>query len=168
MIVGRACRESLAPVLVALILSGCHDSPTDPADRLSTRVESAHYVYLHAAGDAVDPLWQERYYDWLIGQLGVDPGQKLEYRKYRDRAHLRALTGRNTNGFAEPGTIRFHTIWPIDNHEGVHTIVILRLGHPPALFNEGIAVAHQAILVSDVFEVRWNGQRLDDLAAQRL
>ena len=50
------------------------------------------------------------------------------------------MTGRDTNGFAEPGTTRFHTIWQIDNHEGVHTLVILQIGHPPALFNEGVAV----------------------------
>ena len=44
---------------------------------------------------------------------------------------MQALTGRSTNGFAEPGTTRFHTIWPTDNHEVVHTIVILHLGFPP-------------------------------------
>ena len=85
---------------------------------------------------------------------------------YRDRAHLRALTGRYTNGFAEPGTTRFHTIWQIDNHEGVHTLVILQIGHPPALFNEGVAVAHQTEPAQSILTPRWNGTDLHVLARQ--
>ena len=151
-----------------LALLGCRDDPTDPADILSSRSESAHYVYLHSAGDAVDAVSQERYHEWLLGQLGIDPASKLEYRKYRDRAHLRRMTGRNTNGFAEPGTLRFHSIWPYDNHESVHALVVVHMGHPPALFNEGMAVAHQAISLATGFEVRWNGRALDAIAAEHL
>jgi hypothetical protein len=77
---------------------------------------------------------------------------------------MMAVTGRSTNGFAEPGTTRFHTIWPTDNHEVVHTVVILQIGHPPSLFTEGIAVAHQMDPVRGVLTPRWNGAELDDLA----
>jgi hypothetical protein len=99
-----------------------------------------------------------------VPALQLQPSPPLEYYKYRDRAHLAAVTGRTTNGFAEPGTTRFHTIWPIDNHEGVHTLVILQIGHPPALFNEGMAVAHQTDPARGILSPRWNGTDLQDLA----
>lgn len=162
-----------ATVLPALLLASCccGEVPSDPAadaDRLSVRTESEHLVYLAAAGDAADSVWMEGYYDWVIPQLGIDPGQKLEYRKYRDRGHMQRVTGRTTNGFAEPGTNRFHTIWPQDNHEIVHVLVILEIGHPPALFNEGIAVAHQTLPASGIFYAQWNGRNVHAIAAEHL
>ena len=155
-------------VVAMLATAGCRDDSLDPADALSARHESAHYVYLHAPDDAVNSVLQEQYHEWLVDQLDVVPDERLEYRKYRDRAHMRAVTGRNTNGFAEPGTVRFHTIWPFDNHESVHSLVTLYLGHPPALFNEGIAVAHQALFSGNEFVLRWNGRHPDDIAAEQL
>jgi hypothetical protein len=122
------------------------------------RIESPTHSYLFSAGDGVDTATHEAHYRWLIGALGVDPGVKLQYHKYRDRAHLQRVTGRATNGFAEPGTPRFHTIWPWDNHEGVHALVILTLGHPPALFNEAAAVAHQTNPRAGDTLARWNGE----------
>jgi hypothetical protein len=73
-------------------------------------------------GDVVDAAWQETYYAWAVGGLELAPTGRLDYFKYRDRADLRSVTGRDTNGFAEGGTTRFHTIWPMDNHGGVHTL----------------------------------------------
>ena len=167
--VQMSVRRPLSAFLGALMLAtGCHGSSLSPADVLSVRRESAHYVYLSSEGDAVDATWQETYHAWLLNELDVDPGQPLEYRKYRDRAHLRRVTGRTTNGFAEPGTVRFHTIWPRDNHEVVHTVVILTLGHPPALFNEGIAVAHSTDPSGGVLAPRWNGRDLDVIAKEQL
>ena len=160
--------SSICTIAGAIVLTvGCRESALSPADMLSVRRESAHYVYLSSEGDAVDAAWQETYHAWLLDELDVNPGEQLEYRKYRDRAHLRTVTGRNTNGFAEPGTARFHTIWPVDNHEVVHTVVLLTLGHPPALFNEGIAVAHSTDPAAGVLEPRWNGRDIDDIAAER-
>ena len=125
---------------------------------------SAHYVYHMAPGDVVDTTWQERYYTWVVTQLAVQPTARLDYFKYRDRSHMQQVTGRLTNGFAEPGTTRFHTIWPIDNHEGVHTLVILHIGHPTALFNEGIAVAHQTDPHRGDLTPRWSGQPIHTIA----
>jgi hypothetical protein len=168
----HAFRRTVLRILIAsalLLPGGCRESTSlSPADVLSVRLESAHYVYLLSAGDDVDEAWQETYHEWLVGQLGVAPEEKIEYRKYRDRAHLRAVTGRTTNGFAEPGTMRMHTIWPIDNHEVVHTIVVTTLGHPPALFNEGIAVAHHMNPSAGILQPRWNGRSLDEIAAEHL
>jgi hypothetical protein len=77
---------------------------------------------------------------------------------------VQAVTGRSTNGFAEPGTTRFHTIWPTDNHEAVHTVVALHLGFPPPLFTEGGAVAHSTDPVRGVLRPRWNSTDIDALA----
>jgi hypothetical protein len=77
---------------------------------------------------------------------------------------MQALTGRSTNGFAGLGTTRFHTIWPTDNHEAVHTIVALHLGFPPPLFTEGVAVAHSTDPVRGVLRPRWSSTDIDVLA----
>ena len=147
-------------------LSSCDSSGPAANDQLSVRIESLTHSYLLSAGDAVDTASHEAHYRWLETALAIDPGVKLQFHKYRDRAHLQRLTGRVTNGFAEPGTPRFHTIWPWDNHEGVHAVVILTLGHPPALFNEGIAVAHQTNPRLGDFVPRWNGESVDTIAAR--
>jgi hypothetical protein len=156
-------------LLCAITAPGCSDSPSAPGASnpgLTEITSSAHYTIHSAPGDTVDTAWQDAYYEWVLVELQLQPTSRLDYHKYRDRAHLRALTGRDTNGFAEPGTTRFHTIWPIDNHEGVHTLVILQIGHPPALFNEGVAVAHQTDPARGVFRPRWNGTDLHALARQ--
>jgi hypothetical protein len=146
----------------------CSDGPSAPAEPLSETFVSAHFTYHRAAGDAIDTTWQEAYYAWVVPALGVQPTARLDYSKYRDRAHLEAVTGKVTNGFAEPGTMRFHTIWPIDNHEGVHALVTAYIGHPPALFNEGVAVAHQTDPLRGQLDPRWNGTDIDVLARQYL
>jgi hypothetical protein len=127
---------------------------------------TAHYVVYAAPGDSVDTAWQEQYYDWLLAALEVPSTPRLEYRKYTSREHLQALTGRSTNGFAETNSPRFHTIWPIDNHECVHSVVMLEIGHPPPLFNEGVAVAHQTFPDRGRFTPTWNGIDLHQLARQ--
>jgi len=156
-----------APVALTLIGAACGGgpdgpSPTHPA--LTSITESIHFVIHSAPGDTVDSVWQDQYYDWLVAALQLQASPRLDYFKYLNRAHLEAITGKATNGFAEPGTTRFHTIWPTDNHECVHTMVILQVGHPPALFNEGIAVAHQTDHVRGILTPRWNGTDLHTLA----
>jgi len=159
-------RRSLA-LAVSVIVSACGSGPAGPGPAqpaLTETIQSTHYVIHFAPGDTVDSAWQDQYYEWLIPALQLQSSPPLEYFKYRDRSHMQAITGKSTNGFAEPGTTRFHTIWPTDNHECVHTLVILQIGHPPALFNEGIAVAHQTDPVRVVLTPRWNGTDLHALA----
>jgi hypothetical protein len=136
-------------------------------DKLTKHISSIHFDYYYSENDKdiIDTTWQEKYYNWLIDTLNLESEIKLEYYKYRDREHLKRVTGRETNGFGEIGTKRFHTIWKVDSHESVHLIVTLLIGHPPAIFNEGIAVAHQA----DYFKYPdfipgWNGQDFNKLA----
>ncbi len=163
----KAVRLRRLGALVPLAMTvACGSQPIAPGDQLVGRLESAHFVYLHAIGDGVDTVFQERHFAWATRKLELVPDGKLVYHKYRDRAHLERLTGHRTNGFAEPRTYRFHTIWPLDNHEYVHALFTTLVGEPPALFNEGVAVAHHGASVEGEFdgEPLWNGESVHDLA----
>lgn len=159
------CLRLLAPALLlfGLALPGC-GGPTHPTDDLSIRLETEHFVFLHAPGDAVDTEWQERYQGWLEHELALAPNRRIEYRKYRDATHKRLHTGDGGNASAEPAAWRVHTIWPRDNHEVVHVLVNNLVGEAPALFSEGVAVAHQADPVGGDGTARWSGTPLHDLA----
>ncbi|MBI4912414.1 MAG: hypothetical protein HY823_06730 [Acidobacteria bacterium] len=134
---------------------------------MTQRSETAHLVYHAAPGDGVDEVWEESYIVWLQGALQVTPSGKLQYYKYRDRAHMVALTGKETNGWADTrGNLEFHTIWPKDNHESVHALVLNRLGFPAALFTEGMAVAHSVDLAQGWTSPRWNGEPVHSIAAR--
>ena len=137
---------------IFVIFVSCEsNNPTEAIDySLSEHISSTHFEYYFSKGDnsKIDTVWQENYYNWLVSQLNVKLEHKLEFYKYRNREHILRVTGIRTNGFAVPGTYRFNTIWNIDNHESIHTVVMQTIGHPPSLFNEGIAVAFQALLVN--------------------
>lgn len=137
-----------------------------PEDVLTVRLESAHGVYFHAPGDHVDVVAQEAYYEWLFERFDLEPPEPLVFFKYRDRAHMKEVTGEDTNGWAEIGTYRFHSIWEWDNHESVHALVTALWGHPPALMNEGLAMAHQTLPVLGRLEPQWSGTHVDTLAAR--
>ena len=152
--------------LCVIIGPGCSDSPSGPSasnPALTETTTSVHYTIHSAPGDTVDTARQDAYYEWFQTALQLQPSPRLDYYS-ADRGHLKALTGRDTNGFADAGTTRFHTIWPTDNHEGVHTVVILQIGHPPPLFTEGIAVAHQTNPPQGILRPRWNGIDLHERA----
>lgn len=137
---GHLC--ALGAVAVVL-LSGCGGGPTDPAEitrALTQRSSTADITFHYSEGDAVDAEWQQRFHEWATGRLGVRLPGRLQYFKYLDRAQLEAITGRSTNGFAEPGESRVHSIWRTDGHEALHVYTAL-LGRPSDFFNEGIAVA---------------------------
>jgi hypothetical protein len=151
-----------------LALMACGPGPAGPGPNHPALVQfatTAHYVFHAAPGDSIDTAWQEQYHEWLTAALEVASPTRLEYYKYRDVAHLEALTGHESGtGFAEDGGPRFHTIWPIDNHEAVHALVMLQIGHPPPLFNEGVAVAHQTFPDRGRLTPTWNGTDLHQLA----
>lgn len=140
---------------------GCGSSPTDPLAELSVTATSAHFVYHWSPGDEPpDSAYQERHLAWLTAGLGVEPSGPLEYFKYRDSEQLAELTGHTRGtGFAEDGGYRFHTIWAKDNHEYVHALITAEVGTPPALFNEGVAVAHHGASFSGELDgdPLWNG-----------
>lgn len=138
-------------------------------DKLNESFSSKHFNYYYSTSDqdVIDTAWQEYYYEWLIGELEINITEKLQFYKYRDNEHIKNMTGKSGNGFAEIGTYNFHTIGHMDNHECVHTIVTQLIGHPPALFNEGIAVAHQANYYSyPEFIPCWSGKDFNSITKE--
>lgn len=149
-------------------LNGC--SSKGGCEELKLQFSSSHYHYYHGSNDVIelDTVWMEAHYDWVTHKLELDESPVLNYYKYKYREHLTDLTGRNTNGFAEIGTLNFHSIWHPEGHENVHVLVLNEWGHPPALFTEGIAVAlaPQPIygFANFIANSTWNGQNLHDIA----
>lgn len=164
----RSVRRAVPLTLV--LLGGCGDGPSVPlpSDELTVREEGALGVYHRAPDDSVDVESQEAYYAWLFDRLGVTPAEPLVYLKYRNRSHMARVTGKRVNGWAELGTYRFHTIWPLDDHESVHALVTSVWNAAPALMNEGFAVAHQVPVRRGGTEPTWNGTPVDTLAARAL
>ena len=77
---------------------------------------------------------------------------------------MSSVTGKVTNGWADPPAFAIHTIWPWDNHEVVHVMTAL-VGRPTDFFNEGIAVAMSVDLQSDRLEPMWQSQTVHAWAA---
>jgi hypothetical protein len=141
-------------------------SPTSPSssDALTEQIATEHYVFHYARGDSVDTAWQEAFHAWAVAQLGVTP-PRITYNKYRDRAHMSALTGHASNGFAELPLNTLHTIWRSEAHEAVH-VIAASWGFPVALFVEGLAVAHVTNPSAGDFVPRWSGTPIHEAARQ--
>lgn len=153
----RAWIAVLAPLLPFVI--ACNGGPVAPEDIeefLTERFETQSIVFHYSSGDVVDADWQQRYHDWLTRLLGVQLPTKLQYYKYRDRAHIKSVTGRETNGYAEPDLFQVHSIFPHDGHEAAH-VYSWRVGVPSDFFVEGIAVALNSEPDAPVFTSQWNG-----------
>jgi hypothetical protein len=101
-------------------------------------------------GDTVDSIFQEHHYAWLKRFLGVTSTQRISNFKYRDRDQIQKITGIAANAHAVAEKWALHTIWPVNDHECVHILVINNFGRCPLLFSEGIAVACQ-----DSVNPRW-------------
>lgn len=157
--------------ILFVLTSNC-SSERQGINNLTLISQSSHYNYYSNKDDLfiLDTIWMEKHYDWVTSQLEIIPNQKLNYHKYLNKQHLFEITGKNTSGFAEIGTWNFHTIWHPEGHENVHTLVINNIGHPPALFNEGIAVAlaPQPIYGFGIFigAPTWNGQSIDEISRE--
>lgn len=159
-------RIGLAVLVLATALTGaCGDRhPTGPTatSPLPFVRETATMRIYHELGDTVNVEWQEAFNAWALERLGVQPPQKVEYRKYFSREAMGRYTGDyNTNGYAEPASWRLHTIWPQDNHEIVHLYTAM-VGRPSDFFNEGIAVAFQVDPSRGVFTASFNGVDVHD------
>lgn len=155
-------RGSFVRTIATLLLAGaaaCDGGPVAPGEIIQTlteRLETQSIVFHFSAGDRVDTDWQQRFHDWIEPQLGVRLPAKLQYYKYTGRSQMRAVTGMETNGFAEPEVYSVHSIFPSDGHEAVHVYSAL-VGRPSDFFNEGIAVTLNSEPGALPLAPRWNG-----------
>lgn len=159
--VQRVLWTGVNALVLLTLTTGCRGGtpigPTATASLPFLRETATMRVYAEP-GDQVDTDWQETYNAWALAQLGVQPPEKVEYRKYASREAMGRYTGHfSTNGYAEPAERRLHTIWPRDNHEIVH-VYTASFGRPSDFFNEGIAVAFQTDPAAGLFAARFNGQ----------
>ena len=115
------------------------------------------------SGDSVETERQEAFHAWVVNQLQIVPPRRLQYRKYRDRAHMQRVTGQLTNGWADPPAWTAHSIWTWDAHEAVHVYTAV-IGRPSDFFNEGIAVALSVDPSAGRFVSLWNNTPIDDIA----
>lgn len=154
-----ATRSGSALLVLSVTVGACGGGPVEPEDitrTLSVELQTSNIVFRWSAGDAVDSDWQQAFHDWITGQLGVELPNKLKYYKYSGRAQMESITGRSTNGFAEPEVYSVHSIFPHDGHEAVHVYSAL-VGRPSNFFNEGIAVALNVEPGSATWAPPWNG-----------
>jgi hypothetical protein len=124
---------------------------------MSRVASTAHAVYYAERGAGVDVRRCEAFLVRLETVFGAAPlGRRFEYHRHSSAAEIRALAGFPATGVTALATGRVDSVLPYHPHELVH-VVTGRLGRPPALFSEGLAVA----LTSGG---RANGRELDDVA----
>jgi hypothetical protein len=163
--------RSTVLLVVAVVASACGSSgPTGPSQAapgrpLSASSESAHYVFHHVAGDTVDAARQEAFHEWVVPELGVTLDRPIDFFKYLDRAHMLRLTGRETNGWAEPSANAVHSIFGWNAHEAVH-VLTAPLGRPSDFWNEGIAVALSFDPLGGRFHSLWSNVPVHTIARQ--
>ena len=128
-----------------IIGPGCSDSPSGLSASNPALTRDHHFGPLHdhsAPGDTVD----------TAGRTRITSGSRPRCNCSLRRGSITTAPANAAPARLSPGVTRTalrtrarpaHTIGRRDNHEGVHTVVILQIGHPPPLFTEGIAVAHQ-------------------------
>lgn len=153
----RAVITGVVLLAVSCDSGGNPVAPGGPgASELDQTLETATTSFRFSAGDAVDSERQEAYNEWIQAELGLALPGKLRYFKYRDRAQMRRVTGRDANGFAEPQTLTVHSIFPWHNHETAH-VYTEQVGRPTDFFNEGIAVALSVNPLSGDFSPTYSG-----------
>ena len=153
--------------VLAVIFAAACQSPAAPSPfTLTERIETPHFIFRTAAGDAVDTVWQEAYHEWAVAALQVTITRPITYNKYLSRVHMGDVTGNyNTNGYAKADESAFeiHTLWPRDNHEVVHLYSSV-FGRTVALFSEGLAVAFQINAPAGDTVPKWSGTPVHTLA----
>lgn len=161
-------------MLIVWVIAGtaCGGSPSTPSapttsDLLSQSASSAHIDYQFSEGDGVDAARQEAFHEWAVAELGIDVTRRLQYRKYRDREHLRRVTGNLADGFAQPPDFIAHSIRRFDAHEAIHVYTGL-VGRPSDFFNEGIAVAMSVDPLDNRFVSFWGNIPIDIIARDLL
>jgi hypothetical protein len=108
--------------------------------------ESQHFIYYTQPGQSI-PDWavelHETTYAEVTRLFPEAKAPKIKYYKYRSQTDLQQVFGRPRKGYAyqtsEAGTV--HSVYSCHPHEVVHAITFA-VGRPPALFEEGLAVAY--------------------------
>jgi hypothetical protein len=108
--------------------------------------ESEHFIYYTRPGQRI-PDWavelNELTYSRVTKQFPVAGATQIQYYKYPSQTDLQRVFGRPRKGYAEQtdrGSV-VHSVYSCYPHEIIHAITY-PMGRPPALFEEGLAVAY--------------------------
>jgi hypothetical protein len=122
---------------------------------------SAHATYFAERGGRVDVARSEVFLERL-GTLFPPPpgGWGIEFYLHRSTSDLRERVGYSVSGLTDMRTGRIDSAWGYHPHELVHAVAG-RLGIPPPLFSEGLAVALTA-------RGELRGRDVDEVAAREM
>jgi hypothetical protein len=108
--------------------------------------ESRHFIYYTQPGQSISD-WavelHETTYAELTKLFPVTRATKIKYYKYRSQTDLQQVFGRPRKGYAYQTSegSAVHSVYSCHPHEVIHAITFA-VGRPPALFEEGLAVAY--------------------------
>ena len=108
--------------------------------------ESQHFIYYTQPGQSIPDgavELNETTYAEVTKLFPVAQATKIKYYKYRSQTDLQQAFGRLRKGYAyqtDEGSA-VHSVYSCHPHEVVHAITY-SMGRPPALFEEGLAVAY--------------------------
>ncbi len=151
-------RRRYATFLIALLLGGGFAGLSVAATPEFRGVAvTEHARYYAPRGLKVDVRRSEAFLERLFVLFGVDPGErKIEYYRHPSLEEMRQEVGLRAYGVTNLDTLRIDSVRDYHPHELVHAVAG-RIGRPPLLFTEGLAVA----LTS---EGRWQGRDIDEIA----
>lgn len=122
---------------------------------------SVHVDYWSEGRERVDVASTERFLARLDSVFGAPPeGWRIDYYRHASRAALRERVGLPASGVTDLVTGRVDSVRDFHPHELVHA-VMARIGHPPVLIAEGLAVAMTS-------RGLWGDQEFDRLAAREM
>lgn len=108
--------------------------------------ESSHFIYYTQPGQSV-PDWAVELHEVTYAEVTelfpVARAPKIEYYRYPSQTNLGQAFGRSWKGYAfetDEGSA-VHSVYSCHPHEVIHAITFA-VGRPPALFEEGVAVAY--------------------------
>ncbi len=151
-------RRRLTFALLVLVVPAARPALARDGDVAFRRVaETAPARYFAPKGLAVDVDRNEAYLLRLFELFGVAPSERrVDYYRHASVAELQHLVGVPAYGVTNLDSLRIDSVREFHPHELVHAVAG-RLGRPPLLFTEGLAVALSA-------EGHWRGQDIDAIA----
>ena len=108
--------------------------------------ESEHLVYYTQSGQSI-PDWAVELNEFTCAKVTklfpVTRATKIKYYKYRSQTDLQQALGRPRKGYADQTSVGsvVHSVYSCHPHEVIHALTY-PIGRPPALFEEGLAVAY--------------------------
>ena len=154
------CLVLLAALLALLGSVPAPAAAVEPAT-FKRVAQATHGRYYAARGQRVDVRRNEEFLARLFSLFGPAPaGWRVEYYRHASVADLERRIGFAAYGVTDLEALRIDSVHDYHPHELVHAVAG-RLGQPPLLFTEGLAVALSA-------QGLWRGRDMDALAREHM